>query len=754
MSTVGKSSSFAHHTERAEWVLGEIERVTGPDPAVLQLAEFAFAERHDSSGLIALLRNHRVLVSKLLAASAEDWGVPRAAGTVEQIIQLSSVERIFDAALVLEATGGLILPPTSPSAGLKRAEFWRHSLAVACAGRLIAQQLGDRPLAMRAFVCGLFHDLGKLAIDTCLPKSYARVLRRTEAAHRCICDVEQEVLGIDHTVAGKRLLTSWGFPQGLRDCAWLHHHPAHALPGSVALPRLVHVVNLADNLVRRRRLGFSGYHYVETTAAESSHLNLSEEVVERIAGEIPARLEELERFVNLEPQSAPGGGAAASPLLDGAVGQAEAESAPADRSVAARLRCSEAIGRLARSLVGDEGPAAVCRCIVESTCAAFALPAVVAFALPHRSTPCVAAVCADGKTSSETLALSEDQVTSHDTFLRERRSRQRGIDEHHPLFAPLKEHCARILGRHEQVLQLLPIVHGERVAGGLFYVAPPEEAALAEALLEDLEALGAAFAWALAGAQSRLDSVQQAEALAALNRQLHVEHSTQLQEASLGMMTEMAAGAAHELNDPLAVIAGRAQMLRREAEGSDLAPHLDLLDEQARRASAIVSELMQFAKPDPPRARSVAVVDWARRLRQHWQRRSSLGADQIVVTISDPSLKMFVDVDQLDEAAGAIIANAIEATTPENARLSINSASVASDDTVVVSIGDNGRGMTPEVLKHARDPFFSHRPAGRGRGLGLSRAARLLEINAGRLWIDSSPEAGTTVFLSVPARAP
>ena len=100
------------------------------------------------------------------------------------------------------------------------------------------------------------------------------------------------------------------------------------------------------------------------------------------------------------------------------------------------------------------------------------------------------------------------------------------------------------------------------------------------------------------------------------------------------------------------------------------------------------------------------------------------------------------------------MANAIEATTPEKARLRINSNSVASDDTVVVSIGDNGRGMTPEVLKHARDPFFSHRPAGRGRGLGLSRAARLLEINAGHLWIDSSPEAGTTVFLSVPARAP
>jgi len=60
-------------------------------------------------------------------------------------------------------------------------------------------------------------------------------------------------------------------------------------------------------------------------------------------------------------------------------------------------------------------------------------------------------------------------------------------------------------------------------------------------------------------------------------------------------------------------------------------------------------------------------------------------------------------------------------------------------------------GMAPEVLERALDPFFSHRPAGRGRGLGLSRAARYAEINGGRLRLSSRPGQGTIVLVSLPA---
>jgi signal transduction histidine kinase len=91
---------------------------------------------------------------------------------------------------------------------------------------------------------------------------------------------------------------------------------------------------------------------------------------------------------------------------------------------------------------------------------------------------------------------------------------------------------------------------------------------------------------------------------------------------------------------------------------------------------------------------------------------------------------------------------------PEKGRLLINSHSHPSDDWVVTEVEDNGRGMPPDVLERAFDPFFSQRPAGRGRGLGLSIARRLIELNQGRVRIDSTPGQGTKVTLSLPTAPP
>jgi signal transduction histidine kinase len=124
------------------------------------------------------------------------------------------------------------------------------------------------------------------------------------------------------------------------------------------------------------------------------------------------------------------------------------------------------------------------------------------------------------------------------------------------------------------------------------------------------------------------------------------------------------------------------------------------------------------------------------------------------VSITDPSVSVYADPIQLTEILDAVVTNAIEATKPETARLQINSPSRLSDDTVRIVVEDNGIGMTPDVREHALDPFFSHRAAGRGRGLGLSRSYRLAEMNGGTLWIESAPNVGTTVTIELPARAP
>ncbi len=116
-----------------------------------------------------------------------------------------------------------------------------------------------------AFVCGLLHDLGKIALDAILPKSFARVVEAADLLRGNIADVERSVIGLDHMVAGKRLAERWELPTALRDCIWLHGQTPAALPATVTNPRMVNLITLADMLVREQHLGFSG-NYTFTIA--------------------------------------------------------------------------------------------------------------------------------------------------------------------------------------------------------------------------------------------------------------------------------------------------------------------------------------------------------------------------------------------------------------------------------------------------------------------------------------------------------
>jgi signal transduction histidine kinase len=300
---------------------------------------------------------------------------------------------------------------------------------------------------------------------------------------------------------------------------------------------------------------------------------------------------------------------------------------------------------------------------------------------------------------------------------------------------------------------MLSLMHAGQLVGGVLFAVPPDLDRRDSVWRTHGERLSAAFGLAIAYALARAEGLRMTEELVAANRRLQAARAEEIRRRSLERIGKVAGGAAHELNNPLTVIAVRAQMLRQDAEDAKTRRSLETIEQHARRASEMVAELVRFAKPEAPRRRLVSVADWASKLRQYWQAHSSLPAEHFEVDISDVRLRMYVDPEQLTEAANAVVRNALEAMTPENARLEINSRSSASDESVVVSIRDNGAGMSPATLEHAMDPFFSDRPAGRGRGLGLSHACRLVENNGGSLWIESVPDLGTTVHFSLPASA-
>jgi two-component system NtrC family sensor kinase len=242
----------------------------------------------------------------------------------------------------------------------------------------------------------------------------------------------------------------------------------------------------------------------------------------------------------------------------------------------------------------------------------------------------------------------------------------------------------------------------------------------------------------------------------ALERQVQSE-ADRLHARKLAAVAELAAGAGHEINNPLAVISGQAQyLLNHEADwfagshAGSVRSSLNTIIAQTRRIHGLIRDLMQFARPAAP------VQAWLDLPTLLGEVASSLGelAEQrkVRVEVKAPDrLALHADGEQLRLALACLLRNAIEAAPPEGwARLVLDRPREGSG-TIEVKVEDSGPGPAPEQVPLLFDPFYSGRSAGRGRGLGLPIAWRLARQHGGDVRLDP-PGAGapTRFVLSLP----
>ena len=759
--------------DRVEFILSQLEQLPTLPAVAVRILQATTSSETSAADIVALLETDQALTAKILSlVRRSSLGVGREVTTVSQAVVLLGFAAVRNAILSIQIYETFAATEPGSDSAFDRPGFWKHSLAVACAAQSIARRLGcngrarsrgksqpgSKPTADtksdsygsvqpdEAFVCGLLHDLGKIALDACLPKSYARIVRETEARRACICDVEQSVLGLDHTVAGKRLAGHWKLPESIVEAIWLHHHPPQSLPQSISSGPMVAVVHLADHLVRRQRIGYSGYNRVSDVSALAAELGLDNRVLDEVVAELGPGIEEHCRLFGLGDLTSANLYAQALADANQELSRLNDTLAQSNRRLEMPARCFDALRAFHESLTPEDRVPEVCRAAAACVRQVLELePPVICFAVSE--SPTVYRLGTTLPRPEATAVVMLDESGGALPSLAPGRL--------HPLPAPARAICERYAGHFgDQPPWMLPVFHASRAVGGVLLACSEEHAARFASFAKELESLCGAFGLALAGAAVRTEAETLSEELADANRRLHAAGESLLQSKSLSMIAAMAAGAAHELNNPLAVISGRAQMLAAEAEDQRRERALRQIHEQAQRASNIVTELIEFAKPDPPQTQTISLSPWLDQLRDRWLSTSSLRPEQFLVTLSDPGLTVRADPDQLARVFDALVGNAVEALRPENALLQINSPSRASDETVVVSVADNGVGMAPEVLEHALDPFFSHRPAGRGRGLGLSRAYSLALSNGGRLWLESTPGVGTTAYLELPSARP
>jgi signal transduction histidine kinase len=246
------------------------------------------------------------------------------------------------------------------------------------------------------------------------------------------------------------------------------------------------------------------------------------------------------------------------------------------------------------------------------------------------------------------------------------------------------------------------------------------------------------------------DAVQAAASLEASAQRFE----SSVRENRLAGMRELAYGASHEINNPLANIAARAQALLVEETDPERRRRLSTIVDQAFRARDMIGGLMIFARPPRPRQEATELGPLLAGVLESSRPMAAVRGARLEYEPPVQPFAAWVDGPQFEEAVRAVVVNALEAVDPGGrVELSVTVADPTVDDAdaaYLIRVADNGRGMDEETARRAIDPFFSGREAGRGIGLGLSKAWRLIDTNGGVLEIDSRPGHGTCVTIRVP----
>ncbi len=638
-------------------------------------------------------------------------------------------------------------PASGSLSGLDYVGFWRHSLAVALAAESLARRTGLDPAG--AYTAGLLHDIGKLALEQVVPKTYRRVLEAVQLHVGNITDYEAGIIGIDHGLAGRRLALRWRLGATVEHAAWLCHQLAQVVPQSLREHALLaKVVNLADTMVRARGIGFSGNLTFPRRPAEmGAELGLRESAIDEVARAVEADLRERQALLGLLDGSLSGGDEAMR-LANAELGrmgrrlglQVEELSPAAGaferlRPLLAALTQQQALDdamlRLGQAVAGVVGELAEGESLV-----VYSLEGDGGGLLAMRHAP---PQTPQWRTLSCELAAGQACPTPRQAM---------------PADAII-EFSSRLLGDlADQTGWIDPpecahqaFVCGQRWVGGVVY---PARASRQVRVRRTLDHLAEPLAAMLAQVQARCAELRLGEELARAAQTLAGTQEALAEQRVLSAVGEMAAGAAHELNNPLAVISGRAQLMRERAGDDDARRTWQLIADQAHRISDIVTDLMEYASPPQPRPVAVDLHALLRQVAHDFSATAQAAPPRVDISVAEDAPPVWADPSHLRAVLGELLLNAAGAAGSSAPRIRLAAQRDQADGSVLLMVRDEGCGMDASTVANAFTPFFSLQDAGRRRGLGLPKAKRLVEINRGRIWIRSQPAQGSTVYVELP----
>jgi signal transduction histidine kinase len=226
-----------------------------------------------------------------------------------------------------------------------------------------------------------------------------------------------------------------------------------------------------------------------------------------------------------------------------------------------------------------------------------------------------------------------------------------------------------------------------------------------------------------------------------------------LEAEKLESLKELAYGAGHEINNPLANISARAQTLLPAERDPDRRRMLAAIHTQAVRAHEMIADMMLFARPPRPKFASVDLVELLGGLVSELTPQAAQQQSELLFEAPASPVTVWADPTQIAVAVRALCGNALEALVTGGWVAIALAKSTPTHDTAQITVSDNGPGISIEGRPHIFDPFYSGREAGRGLGFGLSKCWRIVTMHGGSVAVESAPGAGARFTITLPHSA-
>jgi putative nucleotidyltransferase with HDIG domain len=679
---------------------------------LLQLIARCESEDAGMAALAEILANDAALSARVLrVATSPAYHCGAHSANLERALTTIGVDMVRT--LLITESVYQTFSTTVPASGFDLQAFWKHAIASAITARFVARKIGYAQ-AEEAYLGGLLHDIGRLALLVAAPEEYAVNFHADDNA--ALCALEERTLEITHAEAGAWLLERMNLDSFLADSIRYHHDPLQRL---VDAHPLVRSTAAADRIVQCAGAddipGLEQLTGISPSELQAHYQSLDAQVT-AVAGLLGI---ELTQEGGAAPVSNPAARPAAHSTSDARLGE--------------KVRDFILVSKATEGLRKLQGMDACYRGIAGAAIILFDLADAIVFTPAPSGEMLVPAMVQEGRQRLAGLALPLDG-----------------------------EGIAALLGR----------------ANGVAFHVPPRQPSVAEEQLLrllDTEALvavrlgtaddspGVLLGAISKGQAARLQDkpqllrdfgLQAGAAIAGTTRKTQVESGA---NAAMAADFQLASRrVAHEISNPLTVIKNYLAVLNRKAGGDrEIGTDLAILDEEIDRVAQIVNEFssqQQLLSEDE--SRIDAALDYARRLFQYSE--SVNPGVEIEYQPAQSDLKAAMNPRKLHQILVNLIKNANEAM-PRGGRITLcNRGAVQRDgrDFASLSVEDNGPGIPAEILARLFSPVQSAK-GGAHRGLGLSIVHELVSSAQGQVSCRSD-KAGTVfeVLLPVAAVAP